>query len=318
MLPVGQAVGAPRASVDRPALPPAAPPTEAVFPHPQPAGVPLPAGFRASSGAADMRTQARLFRFQAATEVLCEWVGPFEGVPYLCKLFHDEVFPPGDRCRVIPVCPQPDVRFLALLESPFWVTEQLVVPVLFEILGEDHVFFCDFLMGRISFEDLRHSVGDLWIPGGNFYVGRSPDPVSEEEIVHLQPGSLSLDPALRLSAAMCALGGQAQRPACLLTTLVLSASLDSGVSGSTTSVALALPLSSVLCPEPLMEAALSLWMLVTWAPRSARYASRLYLLPLGLSFACLVAADPLACFLRSRGLLGMTQLLKPFCLFIAH
>ena len=95
MLPVGQAVGAPCAPVDRPALSPTAPPTEAVFPHPQPAGVPLPAGFRASSGAADMRTQARLFRFQAATEVIYEWVGPFDDVPYLCKLFHDEVFPFG-------------------------------------------------------------------------------------------------------------------------------------------------------------------------------------------------------------------------------
>ena len=100
----------------------------------------------------------------------------------LVRECRDEVFFQGDRCRVIPVCPQPHVRFVALLEAqaPFWITDQLVTPVLFEIRGDTTVFFCDYLIGRVTFDDLRLRVGDLWIPVGRFFVASSEIPLAPD------------------------------------------------------------------------------------------------------------------------------------------
>ena len=146
--------------------------------------------FRATSGARDLRVQAQVFRYQAPTVDAYEWVGPHVGVPYLCKLFHDEVFYPRDRCRVLPVHPQPQVGFVALIEAPFWLTDQLYAPVLFEIHAVVVVRFCDYLVGRVTVEDLRGRVGDHWIPGGRFFVADAAEPIQEDAVVHVPPGSL--------------------------------------------------------------------------------------------------------------------------------
>ena len=146
--------------------------------------------FRATSGARNLRVQAQVFRYQAPTVDAYEWVRPHLGVPYLCKLFHDEVFYPRDRCRVLPVHPQPQVGFVALIEAPFWLTDQLFAPVLFEIHAVVVVRFCDYLVGRVTVEDLRGRVGDHWIPGGRFFVADAAEPIQEDAVVHVPPGSL--------------------------------------------------------------------------------------------------------------------------------
>ena len=86
--------------------------------------------------------------------------------------------------------PQPQVGFVALIEAPFWLTDQLYAPVLFEIHAVAVVRFCDYLVGRVTVEDLRVRVGDHWIPGGRFFVADAAEPVQEDAVVHVPPGSL--------------------------------------------------------------------------------------------------------------------------------
>ena len=78
-----------------------------------------------------------------------------------------------------------------LIDMPAHITNQLLlVPVLFEIHGQMPIRFVDVLVGRVSEAELRTAVGDLWIPGGQFFVADSLTCVQDDGIVPLRPGVL--------------------------------------------------------------------------------------------------------------------------------
>ena len=142
------------------------------------------------SGQDDMFVQAHAFRFQAATKSAKGWVGPNEGIDFVCKTFQDELFPEQEPLRLVPVYPQPQSDVTILLDAPASVTNLLMTPVLCEVHSVPPVRFADTLVGRVTEAELRAAVGALWIPGGKFYVAGSLTCVTAEDIVQLQPGML--------------------------------------------------------------------------------------------------------------------------------
>ena len=162
------------------------------------------------TGQDDAVAQAYVYRFQATTKAAQGWIGPHEGVEFACKMFQDELFHEDEPLRLIPVHPQPSCDVVVLLDAPSYITNQLLVPVLFEVQGKQTVRFVDVLVGRVMEEDLRHAVGDLWIPGGQFFVSDSMVAVCEEDIVQLQPGVL-IRPGWRCRS-LSTLAEKLQRP----------------------------------------------------------------------------------------------------------
>ena len=82
--------------------------------------------------------------------------------------FHDDIFDASMRCRLTPVSPQPSGDFVAFVDTPHWLTDTLLSPVLIEVHPEPIARFVEVFAGRVTLDDLRHAVGDLWMPGANF------------------------------------------------------------------------------------------------------------------------------------------------------
>ena len=112
-----------------------------------------------------------------------------------------------------PSHPQPSVDFLAFIEAPFWLTDLLLTPVLIEVFLEPVSRFVEVFTGRVTFEDLRHSVGDKWIPDGRFYVADSTEGLRFDDVLHLQPGTLiRLMPPILLCPRCAQFGEKLQSP----------------------------------------------------------------------------------------------------------
>ena len=142
------------------------------------------------SGDDDLFITATFFSFQASVTYVNAWVGPHEDIQYTCRMLQDEIYDAAAPARVIPVFPQPAARQLVLLDVPQWITDQLLVPILIEIDTSPVVRYLEIFTGRVTLDELRHSVGKLWIPGGQFFVADSECCLAEGEIVQLRPGML--------------------------------------------------------------------------------------------------------------------------------
>ena len=165
------------------------------------------------TGQDDAFVQAFVFRFQAATKIAKGWVGPHESNAFICKTFQDELFPEQEPLRLVPVFPQPQVDVIMLVDAPAVVTNLLVVPVLFEVHSLTPTRFVATFVGRVTDVELKAAVGDLWIPGGKFYVADSLAHVVEGEIVQLQPGMLvRLLPAATVCRRLHTLDEKLRRP----------------------------------------------------------------------------------------------------------
>ena len=137
-----------------------------------------------------MQARVKVYRFQRSAAITCAWVGPHEGVPYLCRAIHDDLFDPEQECCVLPACPQPSTDFLAMLEVPPWMMRSLKIPVLIEVHPAPVSRFVEVFIGRVTLEDLRSAVGDKWIAGGVFFVGASKEPVQPDDVITPEPGLL--------------------------------------------------------------------------------------------------------------------------------
>ena len=146
--------------------------------------------FTASSAKDDLLVQVQVFRLQRSTLTSQQWVGPHEGIPFLCQAVHDDLFIPGQDCCVMPVCPQPSTDFIALIESPPWLTRSLRIPVLIEVHPAPVSRFVEVCVGRVTLEDLRAAVGDKLAEGGAFFVGASKDPLQHDDVISPRPGTL--------------------------------------------------------------------------------------------------------------------------------
>ena len=145
---------------------------------------------RPTSAEEDMQVSGCLFRFQRSCAWAKEWVGPFESPAYVCQAFREEFYGEDALRNIVPVAPQPHVDYLAFVEAPAWLTNRLLSPVLFEVHSDPKVRFVEVLQGRTTLADLRVIVGDHWLAGGRFFVGDSREAVNEDEVLHIEPGTL--------------------------------------------------------------------------------------------------------------------------------
>ena len=138
----------------------------------------------------DVFAAAAIYRFQTPTSFVDEWVGKHDSVGLVVCTFKDSFLGDDPEFVLTPVCPQPNVAQVVLLCTPSWVIEQLTIPVLIQVATAPKTTYLEYFLGRVSFEDVRTSVGALWPIGGQVYVGGACTPLDEDAFFTAQPGLL--------------------------------------------------------------------------------------------------------------------------------
>ena len=168
----------------------------------------------------DFKLQVVVVQFQRPCFSLEQWWDPGLGSSLLCAEVVDELDLDLELSRIIPVCPQPSIDAVVVMEVPPWLIDQMVVPVLIQV-GEPFVTqFLEYFTGRVCYEDIWSAAGERWIPGAHVYVGDSPDPLEEHADVQVVPGMLIRISARRRVPAARSLDHKLHRPRGRLRNLV--------------------------------------------------------------------------------------------------
>ena len=139
----------------------------------------------------DVKFLVCLYEFQRPVSFACVWGSDAQVVDDLIGyLLAEQVGGAGTK-TVIPVVPQPRANGVAVIVADVWNLALLQCPVLIQVFGGPYKTFVEYFTGRVTSQDVRRSVGALWRPGAQIYVGEDKVPLPEDEFFSPVPGLLA-------------------------------------------------------------------------------------------------------------------------------
>ena len=130
-----------------------------------------------------------VFRYQKSCCHAATWLDPGDTSGLACRAYHDELFCDAET-RLVPVCPQPNATFVALLDAPEWICYQLLTPVLIEIHGPRIIRYMEVTKDCIDLDAIRLMLGNRWPVAGRVFVGDSLQSLAPDQPFRPFPGTL--------------------------------------------------------------------------------------------------------------------------------
>ena len=172
-----------------------------------------PSSGRGSGTFADFKFLIQVYEFQTPVSSTALWTSEATCEQELLTEFSADYLSEAKSKVVIAVSPQPRTPGLALIVADTWNLSRLCVPVLLQCYVKGHSAFVEFFIGRVSYEDIRSAVGDLWPPGAHIYVGHATTPMLDDDIISPTPGLLiRIVPPSVIPGSVCTVGQRLEDP----------------------------------------------------------------------------------------------------------